>query len=1173
MVDEIIDQYRAGEFDEEELEQVRTYFFRSDDRQEKLRFAIALDERKKRIAGNGPGAGKSTPPATVTHLHSGRRSFMPYLATAAITPYVAIAAMILVTAGLGYVAWNALRTPSQSDLDRGLVAFQTAYREERPVDVRLSSLNYARLPNQRGDAVKVDELQRDLAASSLLKAVSDNPNAAAPHHVLGQYYTAQRDFDRASRELNTALALEPQNAKIHSDLGAALLEQGRIQQSGAEKGKEFETFAKSLQHLQKAIELDPNLLDAYFNRALLLQHMTPGVQAATAWKEYLQKDSTSPWADEARRNLKNIEAEHTSRGIRDDVKDLLKARNEGNDDAAWTLISDNYTTAGNAITNYLVDAYFGIERSDLVSGPGENLAALDLVARLEASRANDRYTSDLVSQFSRAPPKARASFTQARRHMRLAYALFTDSKYQEAIEEYRKAKRAYELAGTPSGVTFVEYRLAHCYLFLPNHDEARRLLSRLLPVCESQQYRWMFAHSLSSMAHADADSYEYSTALEYAERALKQFEEIGDANGMVKCLTQFADFNQALNRVSRAMSYFSKALAIASSRPVEPMRRWPLLAGIGFCMSASQAYQAAIFYQKEALATAVEMKRPLPISRSYSYLGSAYATIGMFSEAVNQAKNAFALGRSLQDRSAGLDIMANSSLQLGDIQRKAGDCRKAIEEYDASLRYYSQIKFSYFSYSAYKGKLQCFMANSDHAAVDSELLRVMRLSEQYRSKITTESQRNSFYDMEHRVYDLAIAHEIATNDKIKAFEYSEESKGRSLLDAVRRGATVRGTGAELEVKLKAVSHSLTAGELMKKMPRNAQILQYAVLDDRLVMWVVTTSGLEAAVSPVRAQVLDQKVRAFLDTVIRPPKDSQPYNRALAEELYGILVAPVKNLLTESAPLRIVADRMLNFVPFAALVSPESKKFLIEDYRLCFAPSSSVFVYLSSAAEGKAAQVEESLLSVGNPTFSRARFASLQDLPASIGEAREVARFYREPKLLVRDDARESNIRAALETADVGHFAMHYVLNEQSEMLSGFPLALEENESLVDRGFNGFLQSYEIYRLNLRRMRLVVLSACSTGIEREYQGEGAVGAVRPFLVAGVPTAVASLWPVDSDATAELMIRFHKHRRQSSQAVVQALREAQIEMLQAADKPAQQHPYYWAPFVVIGGLSPY
>jgi tetratricopeptide (TPR) repeat protein len=297
VVDEIIDQYRAGEFEKHELERVRAYFFRSEARQEKLRFATALNERKNRIADNGKGTGKSVSTATVTHIDSKRRSFPPYLA---------IAALVLVTAGIGFFAWRSLRP--QSDLDRGLVAFQAAYREERPVDVRLSNLNYARLPNQRGSATKVDELQRDLAENSLLKAASDNPNAAAPHHALGQYYVTQREFDKALRELNTALTLDPQNAKIHSDLGAALLQQGIIQQSGPENGKEFETFGQSLQHLEKAIGLDPSLLDAYFNRALLRQHMTPGAQAAAAWKEYLQKDSTSPWADEARRNLANIEA-------------------------------------------------------------------------------------------------------------------------------------------------------------------------------------------------------------------------------------------------------------------------------------------------------------------------------------------------------------------------------------------------------------------------------------------------------------------------------------------------------------------------------------------------------------------------------------------------------------------------------------------------------------------------------------------------------------------------------------------------------------------------------------------------------------------------------------------------------------------------------------------------
>ena len=1163
MVDEIIDQFLAGELAGEELERARSYFFKSDARREKLRFAIAFDERRHAIPDNGRAAGISAAKATVTPIDSKRRSFAPYLA---------IAASLLVVSGVGFFVWRSLR-PSSTDMDRGLLAFQTAYREERPVDVRLSSLNYARLPNQRGGAAKVDELQTEVAENSLLKAVSDNPNAAAPHHVLGQYYVARRDFTKALRELNAAVALDPQNAKIHSDLGAALLQQGIIQQSGSDGGKEFDSFGRSQEHLDKAIQLNSSLLEAYFNRALLLQHMTPGTQAAAAWKQYLEKDSTSPWADEARQNLARIEAEQGARTIDEDVKDLLQARNEGNDDAAWRLISDNYTTGGNAITNYLMDAYLGIEHAELLAGPADSLSALEFVAKLEMNRADDRYTADLVNHLSRAPPKTKDEFAQARRHMRLAYALFTESNYKDAIEEYQKARHAYDLAGTTSGAVFVDYRLAHSYVLLPDHAQARRFFNRLLSVCQTNHYRWLLANCLFSLAHVDADNYEYSTALEYTERALAEFTRIDDANGMVKCLTQFADFNDALNRVPRSLSYLNKAIAIASSRRIEPMQRWPLLGGIGFSMDKLGLYAAAIFYHKEALATALAMKRPLPISRSYAYLGSAYAKIKQFSEALAETQNGFELGQSLHGKPAGLEIMANALLQLGDIRRQARDCRGAIQDYDTSLKYYSQIKFSYYSYRAYKGRLDCYMADSDHASVESELQKIMRISEQYRSKITTEDQRNNFFDTEQRVYDLAITHKMMTGDPVRAFEYGEESKARSLLDAVQRGAAVRGKGADLEVNLRAVTRSLSADEIRKQMPSNTQILQYAVLNDRVVMWLLTNSRFEWKTSSIDATALNEKVTSYLDTVSHPPDKSQSYNPAQAEELYGILIAPMKELLNDSEPLCIVPDKILNFLPFAALVSPTSKKFLIQDYRLCIAPSSSVFIYLTAAADRKASHVDEKLLSVGNPKFNREKFGGLQDLPAGVVEAREVAHSYRDPKLLLREEARESTIRKEIETADVGHFAMHYVINEQSEMLSGFPLTPEQDaSSSSDDGLNGFLQAHEIYRLNLRRMRLVVLSACSTGVERQYLGEGAVGAVRPFLVRGVPTAVASLWPVDSDATAQLMVSFHKHRHES-QPVTQALRSAQIEMLQATANPAQQHPYYWAPFVAIGGLSSY
>jgi CHAT domain-containing protein len=146
--------------------------------------------------------------------------------------------------------------------------------------------------------------------------------------------------------------------------------------------------------------------------------------------------------------------------------------------------------------------------------------------------------------------------------------------------------------------------------------------------------------------------------------------------------------------------------------------------------------------------------------------------------------------------------------------------------------------------------------------------------------------------------------------------------------------------------------------------------------------------------------------------------------------------------------------------------------------------------------------------------------------------------------------------------------MHFILNGKSEMLSGFPLT--PKAPATDNGSDGFWQSAEIYSLKLPRTRLALLSACQTGIEQQYDAEGAVGAARPFFVAGVPVVVASLWAVDSDASAALMIDLHKHRTRDERPVTQALRLAKLDMLHGQD-PRYRHPYYWAPFVVVGGLS--
>jgi len=103
---------------------------------------------------------------------------------------------------------------------------------------------------------------------------------------------------------------------------------------------------------------------------------------------------------------------------------------------------------------------------------------------------------------------------------------------------------------------------------------------------------------------------------------------------------------------------------------------------------------------------------------------------------------------------------------------------------------------------------------------------------------------------------------------------------------------------------------------------------------------------------------------------------------------------------------------------------------------------------------------------------------------------------------------------------------------------------------------------------LPQTRLVVLSACESGAGRYYDGEGMIGISRPFIAKGVPLVVASLWPVDSDATAALMINFHKSRKSGSTADALAL--AQRAMLHGSDS-RYRHPYFWAPFVTVGGYA--
>jgi CHAT domain-containing protein len=450
--------------------------------------------------------------------------------------------------------------------------------------------------------------------------------------------------------------------------------------------------------------------------------------------------------------------------------------------------------------------------------------------------------------------------------------------------------------------------------------------------------------------------------------------------------------------------------------------------------------------------------------------------------------------------------------------------------------------------------------------VRKEFQLVLGLSELYRSKITDENQRSSFFDAEQAVYDLAIGYEFGVEkDYEKALEYSEKSRARSLLDAVERSARMRTKTKTMDLESAVVTRPLRVSEIQARMSDAAQLVQYALLDDKLIIWVINPNHVKQAELSLNTKDFNDKVHAFLETLNHPPADVA-FKPDQSTELFNTLIKPVENYLDKSKALVLIPDKILHYLPFAALASRATPTYLIDDYEVSVAPSATLFVNLSAAAERLRKRGNERLVSVGDPMFDRKTFNSLRPLPSSLAEAREVAQRYpNRHKLLVREEATETAVKREIEKAGLIHLAMHFVLNEQSEMLSGFPLTPEHSDAPSHKS-DGFLQSFEIAHLNLRHTRLAVLSACQTGIEKQYRGEGAIGVARPFFVAGVPTVVASLWPVDSDASAELMVSFHRHRLERL-STAEALRLAQKEMIKSSD--VRSHPYYWAPFLAIGG----
>jgi CHAT domain-containing protein len=323
------------------------------------------------------------------------------------------------------------------------------------------------------------------------------------------------------------------------------------------------------------------------------------------------------------------------------------------------------------------------------------------------------------------------------------------------------------------------------------------------------------------------------------------------------------------------------------------------------------------------------------------------------------------------------------------------------------------------------------------------------------------------------------------------------------------------------------------------------VLYPIMLENRMVLISSLGGVLDSHVVPVPRASIVEEIRTFRNGL--EDRTSRAYLRQ-ARKLYDWLIRPIRPMLEsdEVETLVIVPQGALYTIPMAALQDPDSKQYLIEQVPVAITPG--LTLTEPQAIDRESAQ----LLAVGVSEAVQG-FSPLGFVPQEIAAVFEL---FPGRQLLDRqfvETAFEHELKQ--QPFDIVHLATHGEFSANAE--ESFLLTFDGRISM-DR----LAQLVGKTRFRSRGLELLALSACESAAGDDRAALGLAGVA---LQAGARSALATLWAVNDQVSAELMIDFYRHLAESKPSRVVALQQAQLKVLK---QRAYRHPAYWAPYLLIG-----
>ena len=749
----------------------------------------------------------------------------------------------------------------------------------------------------------------------------------------------------------------------------------------------------------------------------------------------------------------------------------------------------------------------------------------------------------------------------------MAMCLISLNDFPKSLDCYQKSRELSVRYDMPLLRDQADYNIAYLYYFRGEYSRAIEMLFTTRRACEvtGDAYHLALCHLDLSEIYLELNLSE--EAREMAHEGFLRFEKLGLGYEAAKTLANEAIAYGQQGKTVHALERFTKARAMFAT---EKNLVWPWLLDL---------YQGLLLFHE-----------------------------GRYFEARRLCVGAAAFF----DQTALPGKAALAHLLLARIALQVGELPVAQTETDAAIAKISGLQAPVLAYQTHFLRGQLAQTRGDRAAAYNAYQEARKSMEALRSRLHAEELKISFVKNRLQVYealvDLHLSGDGGESSTAEAFSFIEAAKSRSMTEMIFQGGQslplgeagqselvrrIRDLREELnwyyhrieleqlrpeemsakrlqQLQEKAVSHEnellrtlrelpaherenatleapgdFSLDKLQAALPADSALIEYYSTGDRLVAAMVTRKSIEITPITVFSRVLHilQLLRFQLSKFRMGSTYTQRFQQPLLqateshlEALYAELIAPLRPHL-HAKHLIFVPHGSLHFLPFHALKNGDS--YLSDSHTVSYAPSATVFALCQEKAPSK---LKASLV-MGIPD---------ERAPEILAEVQSVAAILPRTALFLGAQATTEVLKTKGSESALLHIATHGNYRQDNPMFSGIRLG------------DGYLNLYDLYQMRLSA-RHVTLSGCATGMNFVAAGDELLGLQRGLFCAGAASLLLSLWDVHDRTTADLMQVFYKGYIESGD-MAGSLQSAMKQL-----RRENPHPYYWAPFVLVGQVA--